>query len=228
VIPAFDSGTTQETTMPFSMPSYFLGVGTVVGALTLGFGGGVLLTKTAIKEPSGPSRMERAARAEPTPAAPVVTEVKAAPRAEPAVQPAPEPVRQVQAVAQPVPQVQAAAEAPKSVEPAKPAEIKRDEPVKAPEPLKQADAPRQIEQREADQVISEREQRRMERRIERQKRYAERRARATVSVRIRQQPGEEQEAPARPELAFEREAPRPNLFEGLFGRAPDAAPGERE
>src|SRR5258708_10674367 len=102
--------------MPFSMPSYFLGVGTVVGALTLGFGGGVLLTKTAIKEPSGPSRMERAARAEPTPAAPVVTEAKAAPRAEPqpAVQPVPAPVQQVQAVAQPVPQVQAAVEAPTS------------------------------------------------------------------------------------------------------------------
>ena len=34
----------------------------------------------------------------------------------------------------------------------------------------------------------------------------------------RQRPIEEQEQPARPELAFEREEPRPNLFEGLFGR----------
>jgi hypothetical protein len=66
----------------------------------------------------------------------------------------------------------------------------------------------------------------MERRIERQKRYAERKARAMEPVRIRQRPGAEQEAPARPELAFEREAPRPNLFEGLFGRPQDAAPGE--
>ena len=49
--------------MRFSMNSYLLGVGTVVGALTFGFGGGILLTKTAIKDtPAGPSRIERAAR----------------------------------------------------------------------------------------------------------------------------------------------------------------------
>ena len=52
--------------MRFSMNSYLLGVGTVVGALAFGFGGGILLTKTAIKDtPTGPSRIERAARPEP-------------------------------------------------------------------------------------------------------------------------------------------------------------------
>jgi hypothetical protein len=43
----------RETPMPFSLPSYLLGVGTVVGALAFGFGGGVLLTKTAIKDSGG-------------------------------------------------------------------------------------------------------------------------------------------------------------------------------
>lgn len=43
--------------MPFSLSSYLLGVGTVVGALAFGFGGGVLLTKTAMKETAtGPTR----------------------------------------------------------------------------------------------------------------------------------------------------------------------------
>ena len=56
--------------MRFSMNSYLLGVGTVVGALAFGFGGGILLTKTAIKDtPAGPSRIERVARPEPAPAA---------------------------------------------------------------------------------------------------------------------------------------------------------------
>jgi colicin import membrane protein len=54
--------------MPFSLGSYLLGVGTVVGALAFGFGGGVLLTHTAMKEtPAGATRVERVARAEPGP-----------------------------------------------------------------------------------------------------------------------------------------------------------------
>jgi hypothetical protein len=201
--------------MPFSMPSYFLGVGTVVGALAFGFGGGVLLTKTAIKE-TPPGRIERAARAE-TPVAPQITEARAVPV------PRADPSTVVQSTPEPVP-VQAAVEKPV-------AETTRQEPVRVAEPVKQADAPRQIEQREAEQPLSGREQRRAERRIEREKRYAERRARAMVSVRMRQRPAvdaqqEERQPPARPELAFEREEPRPHLFEGLFGRPPESAPGD--
>jgi hypothetical protein len=57
--------------MPFSLSSYLLGVGTVVGALIFGFGGGVMLTHTALKEsPTEPTRVERVARAQPEPAAP--------------------------------------------------------------------------------------------------------------------------------------------------------------
>ena len=57
--------------MPFSLGSYLLGVGTVVGALAFGVGGGLLLTHAAMKEsPAGHTRVERLARAElPTPAA---------------------------------------------------------------------------------------------------------------------------------------------------------------
>jgi hypothetical protein len=50
--------------MPFSLGSYLLGVGTVVGALAFGFGGGLLLTHAAMKEsPAAQTRVERLARA---------------------------------------------------------------------------------------------------------------------------------------------------------------------
>jgi hypothetical protein len=223
--------------MRFSMNSYLLGVGTVVGALALGFGGGIVLTKTAIKDTSGQSRIERAARSEPVASAPQITEAKAVPvpRAE---APVAEPVRQIQDN-----QVQAAAE-PNSAADVKPvAEAARPEPIKVAEPVrkidtsKQAEQPqadaskqveqparqieaKQVEQKESEQRTAEREQRRAEqRRIEREKRAAERERKArTVIIVRRQRPTEEQDQPARPEFAFEREEPRPNLFEGLFGR----------
>jgi hypothetical protein len=217
--------------MSFSMPSYLLGVGTVVGALTLGFGGGVLLTKTAIKDsPGGPSRIERAARAETSAPQVQVTEARplAVPRADPpAAQAAPEPVRQIQDS-----QVQAAAE-PKPVPETKPvAEAAKPEPAKAAEPVRQADAPAQIEQKLLEPAMSgreqrraEREQRRAERRMARERYYAERKARAMEQGALRLRVIEQ---PARPELAFEREERKPDLFEGLFGKPADAARDERE
>ncbi len=212
--------------MPFSLTSYLLGVGTVVGALTLGFGGGVLLTKTAIKDsPNAPSKIERAARAEPMPAPQQVTEARSIPlpRADaPAAQPTVSPVPQVQAATETKP-VAEAAEPAKPAEPVKQAEAPKQEP-------KQADAPRQMEQQQSERRMSGREQwmadheqRRAERRIEREQRRAERKARAMAS---RQRPLLE-ERPEKPELAFEREEPRPNLF-GLFDRPADVAPAERE
>jgi hypothetical protein len=232
--------------MRFSMNSYLLGVGTVVGALAFGFGGGILLTKTAIKDtPTGPSRIERAARQEPVPASPQVqvTEARAipVPRPDPppAAQPAPEPAPPIQAAAEPKPEAKPVAEA------AKPEPVKAAEPVRQvetprqaerqAEPVKQGDAPKQIEQKQTvqettarDQRRAEREQRRAERRIARERYYADRKSRAVVYARVRQRPIEIQEQPARAELAFEREEPRqPNLFEGLFGRPTEAA-SERE
>ena len=230
--------------MRFSMNSYLLGVGTVVGALTFGFGGGIFLTKTAIKDtPAGPSKIERAARPEPAPPQVQVTDAKAilVPRADlPAIQPAAEPVRpiqdnQVQAAAQtkPADDIQPVADAPRQ-EPPKAAQPVRqiDTSKQAEQPVRQADAPKQMEQpirqsetkqvehKESEQRIAEREQRRADqRKIDREKRAAERERKArTVIIVRRQRPTEEQDQPARPELAFEREEPRPNLFEGLFGR----------
>jgi hypothetical protein len=245
--------------MRFSMTSYLLGVGTVVGALSLGFGGGVLLTKTAIKDtPAGPSRIERTVRSEPAPAAPQVQVVDAkpvpVPRADPspAFQPPAEPAPPVQAPAESAkPVVEAAKENPaKAAEPIRQIDTSKqaeqtqrqpdaprqlEQPVAAKQveqPVQHADAPKKVEQpsrqseakpaeqKESEQRAAEREQRRAEqRRIEREKRAAERERKARmVIIARRQRPIEEQEQPARPELAFEREEPRPNLFEGLFGR----------
>jgi hypothetical protein len=237
--------------MRFSMNSYLLGVGTVVGALAFGFGGGILLTRTAIKDtPAGPSRIERVGRPEAAPAQVQVTEARAVPvpRADPApaVQPPPEPVPQVQAAVEPkpVPETKPVAEAAraepaKATEPARqvdaPRQVERQMERQAEQPVRQSDAPKQIEQREAGQQMTareqrraEREQRRAERRMERERYTAERRARGTEYARMRQRPIEIQEQPARPELAFEREEPRPNLFEGLFGRPAEVAPAEKE
>jgi hypothetical protein len=228
--------------MRFSMNSYLLGVGTVVGALAFGFGGGILLTKTAIKDaPTGPSRIERVARPESAPPQVQMTEARAVPipRADPAptVQPAPEPAPQVQAAAEPksVSEAKPVAEAARPV-PATAPVRQVDAPRQAEQPVKQADAPQQIEQREAGQELAareqrraEREQRRAERRMERERYAAERKARTVEYARTRQRPVDTQEQPARPELAFEREEPKPpNLFEGLFGRPADTAPAERE
>lgn len=230
--------------MSFSMPSYFLGVGTVVGALALGFGGGIVLTKTAIKDtPAGPSRIERVARSEP--AAPVVTEAKAIPVPhvdQPAVQPVIQAAPNVQA-----PNIQAAADNPKPVVSSNENPSRHDEPVKQPDapkieqPIRQADVKqveqpirqteaKPTEQKDSAARTSEREQRRAEkRRIDREKRLAERERKAKAAIIAqRQRPLEEQEQqPARAQLAFEREETRPNLFEGLFGR-PEGASGWRD
>jgi hypothetical protein len=234
-------GSQQEAVMRFSMNSYLLGVGTVVGALAFGFGGGILLTKTAIKDtPAGPSRMERASRPEPAAPQVQVTDAKAVPvpRADPspAARPASEPAPQVQAAAEtPKPVV----EAPKVAEPVRQIDTSKqveqpvaDAPMPVDQPAQQADAPKQMEQpirqsearqigqKEFDPRTAEREQRRAEqRRIDREKRAAERERKAKTMIIVRRErPIEEREPPARPELAFEREEPRPNLFEGLFGR----------
>ena len=72
--------------MPFSLGSYLLGVGTVVGALAFGFGGGLVLTHTTMKEsPVAQTRVERLARAHSnTPAARQAPVTKIAPAPNPA------------------------------------------------------------------------------------------------------------------------------------------------
>ena len=194
--------------MPFSMTTYFAGVGTVVGALALGFGGGIVLTNMAIKDtPAGPTRVERVMRSEPI-AGPQVVEAKAIPM--PTVDPAP--ALEPAPVVQPQPVV---AESPKETQPAK-----------GVEQPKQVESAKQSEQKDAEQRKA------AERKIDRQKRYAERRTREVATTRMKQQPLEEQGEPAKPELAYDRvEEPHFNLFESLsaplLDRPSDVAPVDR-
>jgi type IV secretory pathway VirB10-like protein len=195
--------------MPFSMTTYFAGVGTVAGALALGFGGGVVLTNSAIKDtPAGPTRIERVMRSEPI-AALQVAEAKAIPVASlepaPAVKPALEPIP----VVQPLPVV---AEVPKETQPAKEVEQR-----------KQVASAKQAEQKEAEQRKA------AEHKIDRQKRYAERKTR---EVAMKQRQLEGQGESAKPELAYDRvEEPHFKLFESisapLLDRPSDVAPVDR-
>ena len=195
--------------MPFSMTTYFAGVGTVVGALALGFGAGIVLTNTAIKDtPAGPTRIERVARSEPI-AAPQVVEAKAVPMS--SVDPAPAVKLAVERVSvlQPQPIV---AEAPKDA--------------KEVEQPKQAELTKQTDQKEAEQKKA------AERKIDRKKRYAERKTREVATTRMKQLQLEERGESARPELAYDRvEEPNFNLFESRnarrLDRPSDVAPVDR-
>jgi hypothetical protein len=198
--------------MPFSMTTYLVGVGTVVGALALGFGSGIFLTNTAIKvAPAGPTRIERVARPEPIAAPPQmagaqVFEAKAihlppadpAPAVNPAVEPAP--------AIQPQPPV---AEVPPAIQPRPPvAEVPKETPHAT-----EVEQPKQVESTKQ----TEAEQRRAtERKIDRRNRYAERKARQVATTRMKQRQWEEQGDPARPELAYDRdEEPRFNPYRRL-------------
>jgi type IV secretory pathway VirB10-like protein len=197
--------------MPFSMTTYFAGVGTVVGALALGFGSGIILTNTAIKDtPAGPTRIERVARREPIAAPPQVVEAKAVAALAADAAPA---IRPVSAI-QPQPVV---AEVPKE-----------SHSVKEVEQPAQAELTRQTEQKEAEQ------RRATERKIDRHRRYAERKAREAATSRMKQRQLEEPGEAAKPELAYDRvEEPHFNLFESrsapLRDRPGDVAPfGRRD
>jgi len=210
----------MEEMMPFSLSSYLLGVGTVVGALAFGFGGGVLLTKTAMKDSSpAESRVERVARAEPASPPAQTVEAKSIPT--PPVEPRPPAASlpEVQANTEPPKPV---AEAPKEAAPARTAEsMSQTEPKKPAEPstkpLEQSTKP--ADQKEAELRKAE----------ERNKRFAERRARDIAAARARQRQFEEVRESSRPVFAYEREEPRSNLFEmPLFGRSRDTSPFDRD
>jgi len=212
--------------MPLSMPSFFAGVGTVAGALVLGFGGGILLTNTAVKDtPQPPTRVERVARSEPL----TVTKVEA-PKVEAiaaSAPPAPAPITPV--VASPV-QAAAAPPAPAqqvTPEPAKTVADVPKEPNTVKEPEKSGPAELAKRDGQAEQSKAEREQRRAERRAERQKRYDDQKARGVAFIRMKQRQLDEQK-PDGAELAFDREEPRINLFGGIFGRSSDAPPSNRD
>jgi hypothetical protein len=218
--------------MPFSLSSYLLGVGTVVGALPFGFGGGLLLTKTAMKDtPVAETRVERVKRAD-SPAArqPVETvDTKAMPALPPPAEPAPPaagPASPVQASTEPLKTESAKpiAEAPKQAEPTQQAE-----PARAAESTPQTEAAKPAEQSTKSP----------ERKMERQKRDAERKAKTLAMARAKQRQFEEQPGPSRPEYVFERSSRRALAFGReesrfnaldipLFGRSREFSPIDRE
>jgi type IV secretory pathway VirB10-like protein len=194
--------------MAFSLSSYLLGVGTVVGALAFGFSGGVVLTKTAMKNsPPTETRVERVSRAEPLSAA--SSQVPDA-----AVSPPATPLP-----ASSTPEAPADGETPRSADnreasgstaqPLPPTTVNRSEQSAKPVGRSvRAEEPKKPEPRET-----------AGRKIARQKRDAERRSRDLAARAEHHQP--EQLESQRRVFAFERPEPRPNFFElPLFGRSP--------
>ena len=214
--------------MPFSLYSYLLGVGTVVGALAFGFGGGVLLTNTAMKEnPSGPTKIERVARSEPQPAAAQqVTSAHedTAPQAAqmPAVNTDQAPVAQAPVAQAPVAQAPAAqpAAAPAAgTEPPKPNPQREAERLKEPGPPQPAEQASQPAEQARQTELREDEQRKTaERKPERPKRYAERKFRDATVARVKQRRLEVEDEPE--EVLPEPQEQHFDLFKmpDLFGR----------
>lgn len=199
--------------MNFSMPSFLVGVGTVVGAIALGFGGGVVLTNSAVKETS-PPRVERVAHPD-VPAAKIVARADAA-KADAGVPPdASNPPLATDAAQPPVtviPMNAQASSVPLATQPV-------DRPAAASTAPMQQVVARDTDQTNANDVER---QRRAERRLQRKKLEAERRAKAQAVAKMRQQQFDVREQQARPELAFEREEDSGFNF---FGRpnAPQSA-----
>jgi len=225
--------------MPFSLSSYLLGVGTVVGALAFGFGGGVLLTKTAMKDTPAETRVERVKRAEQPSAPPQPVET-----VDTKAMPEPQPAGPAPAAAAPTPPVQAStepaktepskpvAEAPKPAEPVRAAEsTAQAEPVSAAQPTPQTEPAKPAGQNQAELLKAE------ARKIQRQKHDAERKAKAMARAKQRQFEGQPEtaspdyvyERSSRRALAFEREEPRSNSLDiPLFGRSREFLPFDRE
>jgi hypothetical protein len=234
--------------MPLSVSSYLLGVGTVVGALTLGFGGGVLLTHTAMKPgPSGLTRVEQVARSEPKPAAvpqaadvavsgarenapPLIVSARESaepPAAQvPAVTPDPAQIAQAPA-AQPAatPAVQAEPPKPQTLQDAE--REKQALPAQSAEPARRLDQARQIEQARPAEQARQTEPREVEQRktADRKQRYAERKPREIremTVVRMKPRRLEVVDEPE-PEVVSEPQERHFDLFKmpGLFSRPDD-------
>jgi hypothetical protein len=231
-IRAFLLRTVEARNMPFSLGSYLIGVGTVVGTLAFGFGSGVLLTHTAMREsPAGQTRVERLAGAKPeTPAASQTPAAQVTPTPNPdedrragaaAIKQATAPAEQPAAVPpDPVPAAQAGTPKPDAAR--KPETPGQTQTAKESQPMNQAaresQPPKQAERTEAKPF----ESRETDRRAERLKRYAERRPLDTVTPRMRQRRFMVQDEPAQ-EVVVSRSPQQEHfdLFGGLFGRPAD-------
>ena len=112
--------------MTFNVPSFFVGVGTVLLTLTVGFGGGVLMTGVFSDRTREPNKLERRATEEIKPPAIVAGPVIAAPSPQPAAEPQPAPVP----VAEPA--VPAPPAEPPKAPPAEPKPVRQAEPEPGP------------------------------------------------------------------------------------------------
>jgi hypothetical protein len=242
--------------MPLSLGSYLLGVGTVVGALAFGFGSGVLLTNTAMKETAAaPTRVERVAHTEPEPPAQQDTKENPAPPAEAAAAAPPDPISTAQAAT------------PRSDARSETESAKQPEPKEQAEPAKPREPANQVVQRQAQQKKA------AERKVDRQKRYTERDAKSSTehdakpytehdakpymerdakpymeqkakssteqkakssfaASRTRRPPSEQQDEPERTGFVFGREEPHFDLFQAPSpppsARSYDWAPFDRD
>jgi hypothetical protein len=196
------------------MGSYLLGVGTVVGALAFGFGGGVLLTHTAIKGSSaGQTKVERLARAESeTPAAPQAPAAQVAQNQDhsasvAAIKQAAAPAQQSAAIPpDPVP-AQAGTPNPDAPHKPVPEAPRKIQAAREPQTVKQAarepQPPKQVEQSERTEKSAE--SRQIDRRAEHSKRFAERRR-----FVLREEPAQE--------VVTSPPQQHIDLFGGFFGR----------
>ncbi|MFY9958249.1 cell envelope integrity protein TolA [Bradyrhizobium sp.] len=223
--------------MPFSLGSYLLGVGTVVGAIAFALGSGALLTNTAMKETAAtPTRVERVARTEPKPPAQQDTKENPAPPAEAAAAAHPDPAPTTQA-ATPRFDARSETESAKQPEPKKQEteSAKQPEPKKQAEPAKPRETANQAVQREAQQKKA------AERKVDRQKHYTEHDAKSYTeqkakssfaASRTRQPPSVQQDEPERTGFVFGREEPHFDLFPNAgpppFVRSYDWAPFDRD
>ena len=195
--------------MPFSLGSYLLGVGTVVGALAFGLGSGALLTNTAMKETAAtPTRVERVARSEPEPAA-SAAHPDSSPTAQ-AATPRSDARSETESAQQPKPKKQA--------EPAKPRE-----------PANQA-VHGEAQQKKAAERKVDRQKHYMEHDA---KSYTEQKAKSSfVASGTRHPPSEQQDEPERTGFVFGREEPHFDLFPNAapppFVRSYDWAPFDRD
>jgi type IV secretory pathway VirB10-like protein len=191
--------------MAFSLSSYILGVGTIVGALAFGVGTGALMTKSALLKgatAAAPSRVERGSRSLPSPAAaPQVAE----PRENPAQPAAATPATEAAAALHPDPASSVQPEQPK-------ADTRSEAAEKPPEPTPQGGLANQ------QQALQEKP---AERRVQRAKHYAARRTRRGSVAAVRPLQPDEQDPHARPDLVYVPDQPQRGFFRTFSPPPPD-------
>jgi hypothetical protein len=200
--------------MTFSLSSYILGVGTIVGALAFGVGTGALMTKSALLKgttATASNRVERVSRSQPSP---VAASQAAEPRENLAQPVGPAPAIEAAAALQPDPA--------SSVQPERPkADTRNEAAEKPPEPAKQggsANQPEHSVQPDQKQAVQEKP---AERRVQRSKHYAERRTRRVPVAGPRPLQPEEQDPHVRPDLIYVPDQPQRGFFRVFSPPPPD-------